>query len=330
VTVNVSSNTTIQKTTTGTLSDLHEGDSLTVIGTQDTSGNITATSIIIRPEGQGTPQMPFAPVVPNPGGTPTTPSSGTNPGFTGGGARHSTNGTLTKIDGNILTLTTAQGSVTVNVGSDTTIQKTTAGTLSDLHEGDSLTVIGNQDASGNITATSIIIRPEGQGAPTPTETQTPSASAPSVAKATTSFTMTLPGIVNGGTVYPSASNANVGIYSDANCTSAITVVDFGSVAQGKTSSVVSVYFRNLTGISAGTTSTPFIVTCSSDISSSLGYVSFTGGGSSFPNNSFTLEPGTTSTGAPIVIRVDITFTASSSITTSPASFNINFACSSTS
>ena len=53
----------------------------------------------------------------------------------------------------------------MNVGSDTTVQETTVGTLSDLQEGESLTVIGTLDANGNITATSIIIQPQGQGTP---------------------------------------------------------------------------------------------------------------------------------------------------------------------
>ncbi len=74
-------------------------------------------------------------------------------------------GTVASIDGSTLTLTTAQGPVTVNVGSNTSVQKTDTGALSDIQEGESLTVIGSRDANGNITATSIIIRPPRQGAP---------------------------------------------------------------------------------------------------------------------------------------------------------------------
>ena len=91
------------------------------------------------------------------------PTPATSPTST---QRQRTNGTLTNINGNILTLTTAQGPVTVNIISDnTSIQNVTTGTLSDLHEGQSLTVMGQQDASGNITARSIIIQPQGQSAP---------------------------------------------------------------------------------------------------------------------------------------------------------------------
>jgi len=168
MTVNVSSDTTIQKTITGTTSDLQKGEFLNIIGTQDTNGDIIATSITIQPQSQGAPSTPPAGASAIPSGTPPS-GNGTNPGFpgggpggsAGGGAGSGTNGTLTKINGNTLTVTTMQKQVTVNISSDTVIQKTTTGTLSDLQEGESLTVIGTKDANGNISATSIIIQPQG-------------------------------------------------------------------------------------------------------------------------------------------------------------------------
>ncbi len=152
MTVITADNTTIQKVTTGTLSDLHAGEYLLAIGPQDANGNISATSIMIRSQG-APPTLP-------PGATPTNPSSPRT------GARRGASGTITNINGNILTLTTAQGPKTVNISSDNiTIQNIMAGTLSDLHEGQSLSVTGPQDTNGNITATSIMIRPQVQGAP---------------------------------------------------------------------------------------------------------------------------------------------------------------------
>jgi hypothetical protein len=74
-------------------------------------------------------------------------------------------GTLAKIDGNILTLTTSQGPATVNVSPDTSIQETVTGAVSDLEEGQSLSVIGSSDSNGNVTATSIRIQPAGQTLP---------------------------------------------------------------------------------------------------------------------------------------------------------------------
>jgi hypothetical protein len=157
VTVNIGSNTTIQKTTTGALSDLQEGESLLVTGNPDASGNISATSIQVQPQG-------WSPPSPSPGGNrgPSNQNINRNPR-----QRQGVIGTISKIEGNILTLTTSQGTATVSVGSDTTIQETVTGTTSDLEEGQFLLVIGSRDADGNVTATSIRIQPPGQNAPPP-------------------------------------------------------------------------------------------------------------------------------------------------------------------
>jgi hypothetical protein len=154
VTVNIGSDTTIQKTITGALSDLHESEFLFVMGNPDASGNISATSIQIQPQGWSPPSAP-------PGSRGTSNQSGTRTPRQRQGAM----GTLAKIDGNILTLTTSQGTATVTVGPDTTIQETVTGTISDLQEGQSLSVTGSRDADGNITPTSIRIQPPGQNAP---------------------------------------------------------------------------------------------------------------------------------------------------------------------
>ena len=152
MTVITSDNTTIQNVITGTLSDLHAGGYLIAIGPQDANGNISATSIMIRSQG--------APPTPPPGATPANPRSPRT------GARRGASGIITQINGNVLTLTTARGPVTVNISSDnTTIQNIMTGTLSDLHEGQSLTVMGPQDTNGNVTAISIIIQTQSQGAP---------------------------------------------------------------------------------------------------------------------------------------------------------------------
>ncbi len=78
-----------------------------------------------------------------------------------------TNGTVASVEGSTASIATAQGQVTVTVGSNTSIQKVVTGALSDLQQGESLTVIGSRDANSNIAATSITIRPQAQGAPTP-------------------------------------------------------------------------------------------------------------------------------------------------------------------
>jgi hypothetical protein len=155
VTVKISSdNLTVQIIGTGSLADLHAGEYLIAVGPQDANGNIAATSIIIRPQAQGAPPTPPDASSPaNPRSSPRT------------GARRGVSGTLTKINGRSLTVTSDQGTVTVNVASDAIIQESTAGTISDLTQGQSLVVIGSQDAGGNVTPTIIIIMPQGQSAP---------------------------------------------------------------------------------------------------------------------------------------------------------------------
>jgi hypothetical protein len=135
------------------------------MGPQDAGGTITATSIMVRPQGQGTPSTFYDGATRSDntslrGGPPRSGSPRT------GGAQRGYGGTLTRIDGNTLTLTTSQGTAAVLIVSDnTTIQNFTARVLADLREGQILSVMGPQDANGNITATSIIIQPQGQGAP---------------------------------------------------------------------------------------------------------------------------------------------------------------------
>ena len=162
VTVNISSDTTIEKTINATVSDLSQGNFVTIGGTTDSLGNLDATSIMVRT--QGLSDQSFSPITTTPGngGNTTSPNSD----FPGGNIGHQmTMGTIDDINGDIITVTTAQSQVTVNVGTDTVIQKTVSGTFSDLQIGDSLTIVGPTDDNGNITATSISIRPPGQSFP---------------------------------------------------------------------------------------------------------------------------------------------------------------------
>lgn len=72
-------------------------------------------------------------------------------------------GTVKSIDGNTLTLTTAQNTeVKVTLSDTTRIEKTTAGTTADLQAGQQVTVSGQRDSSGNIaTVTQVTIIPAG-------------------------------------------------------------------------------------------------------------------------------------------------------------------------
>jgi len=165
ITVTIDSNTTVQKTVTGSTADLAIGDSVMIAGTTDSSGNITATEISIRPQGQNAPQAPADGTMPTDsmptGSTPTgSVPSGTPPTGQGqpqGKQDDGTMGTIASIGGDTLTVTTMEGTVKVTINSDTTVQKTIAGTTADLATGQSVNVRGSQDSNGNITADSIEI-----------------------------------------------------------------------------------------------------------------------------------------------------------------------------
>ncbi len=70
-------------------------------------------------------------------------------------------GTVEKIEGNTLTVNTAQGPLQATIGADTTIQMSVQGTAQDLKTGLRVTVVGQRGQDGNVAATSIIITPAG-------------------------------------------------------------------------------------------------------------------------------------------------------------------------
>jgi hypothetical protein len=130
VTVNISSNTSIQKTIAGTLEDLQAGQFLTVTGMADAEGNINASSITVRAPDQNFPFTSPGGASSNSTGRFNGSNNGSIPRPSGGGLRNGAFGTLAKIDDNILTLTTAQGQqMTVTASSNTTIQETVSGVI---------------------------------------------------------------------------------------------------------------------------------------------------------------------------------------------------------
>jgi len=87
------------------------------------------------------------------GGTGTTQEGGFGGGQGGAGGNFTTGTVSANADGT-LTITTTDGStVKVTTGDDTTV--TTEGTVDDLTEGETVTVIGTTDDDGNVTATRI-------------------------------------------------------------------------------------------------------------------------------------------------------------------------------
>jgi hypothetical protein len=87
--------------------------------------------------------------------------NGGGPGGGNGGAPGGfgdvTSGTVTSVDGTTVTITLQDGStVTISTTADTTVTKTVDATVSDLAAGEEIIVTGTKDASGNVTATSIM------------------------------------------------------------------------------------------------------------------------------------------------------------------------------
>ena len=89
-----------------------------------------------------------------------------------------TSGKIVSIDGDTITVKLADGStVKVSTSGSTTVTKTSKAKVSDLAKGDTITVVGQADSSGNVTATRIsegdagfggfVGGPRPSGAPTP-------------------------------------------------------------------------------------------------------------------------------------------------------------------
>lgn len=86
----------------------------------------------------------------------------------GGGMGDFTSGTIVSVDGSTITLELEDGSsVTVSTADDTTVTQTQDATVSDLAEGDEITVVGAADDDGNVSATSISEGARGFGGGTP-------------------------------------------------------------------------------------------------------------------------------------------------------------------
>ncbi len=102
-------------------------------------------------------------------------SRGLTGNFTGGGTggNGSTNGRgfgggaqgqVKSINGNTISLSTAQNVTTVTLTNSTVILKSDPGTLADLQVGDRVQITGQRDSSGNITASQITVLAAGNPA----------------------------------------------------------------------------------------------------------------------------------------------------------------------
>jgi len=75
---------------------------------------------------------------------------------TGGGMGGFTSGSVVSVDGDVVTLELEDGStVTVTTADDTTVTSTVDSSVAELAAGDEITVVGEADDDGNVSATSI-------------------------------------------------------------------------------------------------------------------------------------------------------------------------------
>jgi len=102
-------------------------------------------------------------------GTGTDAPAGAGQGGFGGGVA----GTIKSIDGNTVQVSTAQNVTTVTLSGTTTVLQTTTAAASDLQVGQQVTVRGQRDTAGNVTATSITVVPAGATFGGPGATPTP-------------------------------------------------------------------------------------------------------------------------------------------------------------
>jgi RNase P/RNase MRP subunit p29 len=70
------------------------------------------------------------------------------------------NGTVESLEGDTLRLTTAEGEITVTLTDETVLTRTATAERADLQAGARVTVIGERDDSGDLTAAVIQILPD--------------------------------------------------------------------------------------------------------------------------------------------------------------------------
>jgi len=69
-------------------------------------------------------------------------------------------GVIEKMDGNIVTVKTSQGSLSATIGEDTTIRRFAEGTPSDLQPGKRVTLVGQPGVDGTVEVRSVLLIPE--------------------------------------------------------------------------------------------------------------------------------------------------------------------------
>ena len=167
VTVRVNDQTKFSKQVAATLSDIKQGDRITVRGESGTDGTIVSTSIQLISEEQGADGQSRAQRVQSGGQAAGQPNSRSGQGSSAQGAPGLVIGTVEGVADDAITVTKIgdtsgqNATVKVAVSDKTTITKTDAGSVKDLAEGNNVVVTGPRGADGVVVASNVqILSPE--------------------------------------------------------------------------------------------------------------------------------------------------------------------------
>jgi hypothetical protein len=163
VSVALQSNTPVTRTRTGSVADITKGSCITATGTKDSSGALTAQTVLLSPAVNGSctgagifggadgARPSFSP---RPDRSPRPSPSGTPPAF----AR----GQVTAVSGTAVTLQDVQGgALTVTVPTTVRVAVSQAITAADLAVGDCVVTAGQKDSAGVVQARSVNVVPPG-------------------------------------------------------------------------------------------------------------------------------------------------------------------------
>jgi hypothetical protein len=163
VTVDYSASTPITRTRTGTVAEITPGSCINATGQRDSSGMLTASTVVLNSMVNGTCTGPGGP-----GGFSGDRSPGASPGFRlrtpppGAPAIAFARGAVTAVSGTSVTVSQPSGS-TVTITVPTTVRVTVAevGSSSDLVIGACVLANGPKNSAGAVQARSLTIFPAG-------------------------------------------------------------------------------------------------------------------------------------------------------------------------
>jgi hypothetical protein len=158
ITVLTSADTTVTRTSTGTVADLVAGSCLTARGSKDSAGIITVTQATVSPRTGTSCQRR-----PGPSGSPRPSPSGTpRPSRSGQPQGPAVAGQISSVTGTTVTLMQDDGTtLAVNVPTTVRINKVADAALTDIKVGNCIVAVGPRDSQQAVQARAISIVPPG-------------------------------------------------------------------------------------------------------------------------------------------------------------------------